>query len=312
MPAAPARVADRTTIDNRRILLTLEHPIIGLDAMGPNQEPVQFAVETVLIHAIRDVTFGGGWALGVVEVRGHHRVDGKDRLTLRREYHPDHVTDHRYHHAEMPTELAKLVHDEIAEPDAGDDRGVAEAVRIAEDWASTGREEIHTAVAVALYDRAQAWAALPDSVRGDNAPKGATLAQRIKALGGALYLARLGQARCHARHIHLEPAVAELLGAVEGYDPALPEEVRRRLDDLAQAKDDALTAARQADLTVEPTLTVRWDDDETVSILVGGRAVGIVSHESSGWDGMRDVIGIVTAAAKTLGLPVVTEGVSNL
>jgi len=47
-------------------------------------------------------------------------------------------------------------------------------------------EEVQSAHALAMYDNAielaEAWAALPDSVAGDAAPEGATLADRIKAL----------------------------------------------------------------------------------------------------------------------------------
>lgn len=59
-------------------------------------------------------------------------------------------------------------------------------------------------------------------------------------------------------------------------------------------------------------VTIRWDDDEQVSIVVEGRAVAVVSHESSGWDGMRDVINTAVAMAQALGLSVVTVGIPNL
>lgn len=310
MPTAPARPANRVTVDKRSILINLEHPIIGQDYAGPDREPIRFTIETVMIDALRDVTRGdSAWALGEVATRGYVQVNGEPTgLSARREYHPNHVQNRRYHHADMPTELAKLVHDELAAPDTGDDPAVSYAVEVAGRIAAGNGEEA-IAATVLLNERLNAWAALPESVRGDAAPAGATLAQRIEALVAERDREHTGFARCHARHRHVEAAADAVGNAFDAYDPAVPEPVRKALDGLTEA----LVAVRSGEDLAAPTLTIRWDDDEQITIsLPGHDDLIIANHDRHGWDGMQAAIDVTTAMAKALGLPVVTEGVPNL
>lgn len=60
-------------------------------------------------------------------------------------------------------------------------------------------------------DHGAAMAALPESVRGDAAPEGATLADRVRALVMERDQARRGWGSCHARHLDVEAATRELV-----------------------------------------------------------------------------------------------------
>lgn len=183
MPIAPARVAERAVIDTRRTLLTLEHPITGQDHQGPTRPPLRWQITKVLINATREGD--NGWITGRVEVAGDYLLDDgtSSELTFDRHYQPSsspRVGGFRYYHADMPTELATLVHDETTRPDG-------------------------------------------------------------------------------------------------------------------------------------PTLTIRWDYDEQVTIsLPGHPELIIANHDRHGWDGMQAAIDVTTAMAQALGLPVVTEGTPNL
>lgn len=113
MPTATARVVTRDVIDQRTTLLRLDEPIVGTDYAGPHADPARFTLDAVLITATRDVCHGGTWHLGVVEASGRCLVDGDPTgPAVRREYHPDHM-NRQYRHADMPTALAQLVHDEL-------------------------------------------------------------------------------------------------------------------------------------------------------------------------------------------------------
>lgn len=58
-------------------------------------------------------------------------------------------------------------------------------------------------------------------------------------------------------------------------------------------------------------VTVLWEDDETVTIMVNGKVVLGVDHDEHGWAGMRAAIGAATAVGRALGAVVETEGVPN-
>ena len=183
MPTAPAVVAERHVVDTRRVLLVLEHPLIGTEWAGPDRKPHRFTIEKVMIYAVRDVEDGPGWGIGIVETRGLHLLSdgGQSGVGANREYHPDGDRTHRYHHSDMPSALATLVHNEV------------------ESW------------------------------------------------------------------------------------------------------------------SVKPTLTVRWDHDEQITISLPGHPdLIIANHDRHGWDGMQAAIDVATAMAQALGLPVVTEGTPNL
>ncbi len=61
------------------------------------------------------------------------------------------------------------------------------------------------------------------------------------------------------------------------------------------------------------TLTLRWDDDGHVTVLVNGVEVATTSHDEHGWDGMGAVIDTARAIAKAAGFePADTEGTPNL
>lgn len=117
MTAPQARVKARTTVDRRHELIELEAPITGQDWAGVG-DPIRWQIETVGINLIRDGRTGP-WILADVVARGQYLIpSGPSGMGFDRVYRSDVDTAARHHHADMPTALAQLVHDEIAEPDA--------------------------------------------------------------------------------------------------------------------------------------------------------------------------------------------------
>lgn len=64
--------------------------------------------------------------------------------------------------------------------------------------------------------------------------------------------------------------------------------------------------------TAPPPVTVRWDNDEHVTILAGDREVFTANHDEHGWDGMHAVIDLTRALADVYGAEPRTEGTPNL